>query len=282
MYFLRLWKLNSIFYDTEHETRIWGHMVFTREWWGWQGTHHPYLASLGRHPRVVGLTSHTPLVFEVTWSSPESGGAGKACTARIWGHIHTYTHTYILLKQDYKKYNCHSNKNTDGLVNRFASNMVILNQAHMVAWLIGHMVFTREWFGWQVKHHSYLGSHGLHPRVVGLTRHTPPYLGSHGLHSRVVGLTRHTPPYLGSHDLHSRVVGLTRHTPPGVGVTWSSPESGGAGKAQSDTPLVFGVTWSSPESVALVRSCHVVLTQDLIRDTGRLSLYMTAEVLTDQ
>ena len=28
-------------------------------------------------------------------------------------------------------------KNTDGLVNRFASNMAILNQAHRVAWLIG-------------------------------------------------------------------------------------------------------------------------------------------------
>ena len=36
------------------------------------------------------------------------------------------------MKQDYKKYNWHSNKNTDGLVNRFASNMVILNEA---AWI---------------------------------------------------------------------------------------------------------------------------------------------------
>ena len=44
---------------------------------------------------------------------------------------------HILLKQDYKIYNCHSNKNTDGLVNRFASNMVILNKAHREAWLIG-------------------------------------------------------------------------------------------------------------------------------------------------
>ena len=44
---------------------------------------------------------------------------------------------YILLKQDYKIYNWHSNKNADGSVNRFASNMVILNQAHRVAWLIG-------------------------------------------------------------------------------------------------------------------------------------------------
>ena len=43
------------------------------------------------------------------------------------------------MKQDYKiqKYNWHSNKNTDGLVNRLASNLAILNQAHRVAWLIG-------------------------------------------------------------------------------------------------------------------------------------------------
>ena len=41
------------------------------------------------------------------------------------------------MKQNYKIYNWHSNKNTDGLFNGFASNMVILNQAHMVAWLIG-------------------------------------------------------------------------------------------------------------------------------------------------
>ena len=34
-------------------------------------------------------------------------------------------------------YNWHSNKNTDGSVDRFASNMVILNQAHREAWLIG-------------------------------------------------------------------------------------------------------------------------------------------------
>ena len=41
------------------------------------------------------------------------------------------------MKRDYKKYNWHSNKTTDGLVNRLASNLVILNQAHRVAWLIG-------------------------------------------------------------------------------------------------------------------------------------------------
>ena len=48
----------------------------------------------------------------------------------------TIIQQYILLKQDYKIYNWHSNKNTDGLVNRLASNLIILNQAHMVAWLI--------------------------------------------------------------------------------------------------------------------------------------------------
>ena len=41
------------------------------------------------------------------------------------------------MKQDYKIYNWHSNKNTDASVNRFASNTVILNQAHRVAWLMG-------------------------------------------------------------------------------------------------------------------------------------------------
>ena len=52
------------------------------------------------------------------------------------------------MKQDYKiqKYSWYSNKNTDGLVNRLASNLVILNQAHRVAWLI-----------WQEKILKYLG-----------------------------------------------------------------------------------------------------------------------------
>ena len=36
-----------------------------------------------------------------------------------------------------QKKNWHKNKNTDGLVNRLASNLVTLNQAHRVAWLIG-------------------------------------------------------------------------------------------------------------------------------------------------
>ena len=35
------------------------------------------------------------------------------------------------------KYNWHNNKNGDGFVNRLASNLVKLNQAHRVAWLIG-------------------------------------------------------------------------------------------------------------------------------------------------
>ena len=35
------------------------------------------------------------------------------------------------------EYNWHNNKNTDGPVNRLASNLVIFNQAHRVAWLIG-------------------------------------------------------------------------------------------------------------------------------------------------
>ena len=43
------------------------------------------------------------------------------------------------MKQDYKLYIWHSNKNTDGLINRFESNMVILNQAHRVAWIIGQI-----------------------------------------------------------------------------------------------------------------------------------------------
>ena len=38
----------------------------------------------------------------------------------------------------------HSNKNTDGLVNRLASNMVILNQAYRVAWLIGQEFFLNS------------------------------------------------------------------------------------------------------------------------------------------
>ena len=38
-------------------------------------------------------------------------------------------------------YNWHNNENGDGLVNRLASNLVILNQAHRVAWLIGQDFF---------------------------------------------------------------------------------------------------------------------------------------------
>ena len=35
------------------------------------------------------------------------------------------------------KYNWHNNENTDATVNWLAGNLVILNQAHKVAWLIG-------------------------------------------------------------------------------------------------------------------------------------------------
>ena len=35
------------------------------------------------------------------------------------------------------QYNWHNNKNADGLINRLARSMVILNQAHTVSWLIG-------------------------------------------------------------------------------------------------------------------------------------------------
>ena len=48
----------------------------------------------------------------------------------------------FLLKQDYKC-NWHNNKNTDGLVNMLASNLVILNQAHRVVWLIEHNFFKK-------------------------------------------------------------------------------------------------------------------------------------------
>ena len=56
------------------------------------------------------------------------------------------------MKQDYNIYNWHSNKNTDGLVNRLASNLIILNQAHKVAWLIGELASRADqrilkWFG---------------------------------------------------------------------------------------------------------------------------------------
>ena len=41
------------------------------------------------------------------------------------------------------QYNWHNNKNGDGLVNRLASNLVILNQARRVAWLIGQEFFLK-------------------------------------------------------------------------------------------------------------------------------------------
>ena len=49
-----------------------------------------------------------------------------------------YNNTIIyFIETRFQHIQLYSNKNTDGSVNRFASNMVILNQAHRVAWLIG-------------------------------------------------------------------------------------------------------------------------------------------------
>ena len=44
----------------------------------------------------------------------------------LYNTIHKITHFIETRLQ----YNWHNNKNTDGLVNRLASNLVILNQAH--------------------------------------------------------------------------------------------------------------------------------------------------------
>ena len=41
------------------------------------------------------------------------------------------------------QYDWHSNKNTDDLVNRLASNLVILNQAQRAAWLIGEVILLK-------------------------------------------------------------------------------------------------------------------------------------------
>ena len=53
----------------------------------------------------------------------------------------TYFHIILILIIHFietrLQYNWHNNKNADGLVNRLASNLVILNQAHRVAWLRG-------------------------------------------------------------------------------------------------------------------------------------------------
>ena len=46
-----------------------------------------------------------------------------------------YNYTIIHFIETRLQYNWHNNKNADSLVNRLASNLVILNQAHRVAWL---------------------------------------------------------------------------------------------------------------------------------------------------
>ena len=47
---------------------------------------------------------------------------------------------------------------TDGLVNRLASNMVILNQAHRVAWLIGVAFNLKEVaFNLSFEYFKYMG-----------------------------------------------------------------------------------------------------------------------------
>ena len=54
------------------------------------------------------------------------------------------------------QYNWHNNKNADSLVNRLTSNLVILNQAHRVAWLIGWthvVVFQRG--DWSIHRYTY-------------------------------------------------------------------------------------------------------------------------------
>ena len=48
-----------------------------------------------------------------------------------------YNNTIIHFIETGLQYNWHNNKHADGLVNRLASNLVVLNQAHLVAWLIG-------------------------------------------------------------------------------------------------------------------------------------------------
>ena len=52
-------------------------------------------------------------------------------------YILIYINTIIHFIKTILQYNWHNNKNTDGLVNRLASSLAILNQAHRVAWLIG-------------------------------------------------------------------------------------------------------------------------------------------------
>ena len=54
-----------------------------------------------------------------------------------WANKWQMSYNNIFYWNKITKYNWHSNKNTDGLVNRLESNLVLLIQAHRVAWLIG-------------------------------------------------------------------------------------------------------------------------------------------------
>ena len=55
----------------------------------------------------------------------------------IMNTVQLYNNTIINFIETRLQYNWLNNKNTDGLVNRLASNLVILNQAYRVASLIG-------------------------------------------------------------------------------------------------------------------------------------------------
>ena len=61
-----------------------------------------------------------------------AGGKNQISFSMAIGNNNTILHFIETRLQ----YNWHSNKNGDGSVNNLASNLVILNQAHRVAWLI--------------------------------------------------------------------------------------------------------------------------------------------------
>ena len=54
------------------------------------------------------------------------------------------TNTIIQFIETRLQYNWHNYKNGDGLVNRLASNLVILNQAQRVAWLVGQEKILKQ------------------------------------------------------------------------------------------------------------------------------------------
>ena len=54
---------------------------------------------------------------------------------RFIRQLRIYNYAIIHFAETRLQYNWHNNKNADGLVNTLASNLVILNQAHRVAWL---------------------------------------------------------------------------------------------------------------------------------------------------